>query len=395
MANKENCVRLTRAAKKRAAEEQLLCEESIVSVEKRPRVVLGELSNLSNHPQNLDSKAEPSKPKCRSRKKEKKPAVSELDADVDDPQMCAHYASDIFTYLRSMEVCWVVLELWEMGCYGFWMIRNVGLSLSRLAEISLMEAKRRPMPKYIEDVQKDITTNMRAVLVDWLVEVAEEYKLVPDTLYLTVSHIDRYLSHCNIKRHRLQLLGVSCMLIASKYEEISPPHVEDFCYITDNTYTREEVTDMEADVLKFLKFEIGNPTIRTFLRRFVHAAQGGTKGENLQLEFLCNYLAELSLLDYGCVQFLPSEVAASVVFLSRFTINPKMHPWSISLQHHTGYAPAQLEKCIHAIHELQTSKRASNVMAIREKYKVNKFKAVAALSPPSEIPASYFEDVKV
>lgn len=51
------------------------------------------------------------------------------------------------------------------------------------------------------------------------------------------------------------------------------------------------------------------------------------QGENLQLEFLCNYLAELSLLDYGCVQFLPSEVAASVVFLSRFTISPKMHPW--------------------------------------------------------------------
>eukprot|EP00268_Persea_americana_P001769 TRINITY_DN10536_c0_g1_i4.p1 TRINITY_DN10536_c0_g1~~TRINITY_DN10536_c0_g1_i4.p1 ORF type:complete len:353 (-),score=64.49 TRINITY_DN10536_c0_g1_i4:423-1481(-) len=346
---------------KQATGEQLLYEESIVPAEKRARVVLGELSNLSNLPQNPDSKVEPSTPTCRSRKKEKKPEVSELDADVDDPQMCAHYASDIFTYLRSME----------------------------------MEAKRRPMPKYIEDVQKDITTNMRAVLVDWLVEVAEEYKLVPDTLYLTVSHIDRYLSHCNIKRHRLQLLGVSCMLIASKYEEISPPHVEDFCYITDNTYTREEVMDMEADVLKFLKFEIGNPTIRTFLRRFVHAAQGGTKGENLQLEFLCNYLAELSLLDYGCVQFLPSEVAASVVFLSRFTISPKMHPWSISLQHHTGYAPAQLEKCIHAIHELQTSKRAGNVMAIREKYKVNKFKAVAALSPPSEIPASYFEDVKV
>lgn len=138
MANKENCVRLTRAAKKRAAEEQLLCEESIVPVEKRARVVLGELSNLSNLPQNLDSKTEPSKPKCRSRKKEKKPEVSELDADVDDPQMCAHYASDIFTYLRSMEVCWVVLELWEMGCYGFWMIRDVGLSLSRLAEISLV-----------------------------------------------------------------------------------------------------------------------------------------------------------------------------------------------------------------------------------------------------------------
>lgn len=78
-----------------------------------------------------------------------------------------------------------------------------------------MEAKRRPLTDYIEKVQKDVTSNMRAVLVDWLVEVAEEYKLQSDTLYLTVSYIDRYLSKSVMDRKRLQLLGVSSMLVAS------------------------------------------------------------------------------------------------------------------------------------------------------------------------------------
>lgn len=67
----------------------------------------------------------------------------------------------------------------------------------------------------MEKVQDDISPIMRAILVDWLVEVLEEYKLVSDTLYLTVNHIDRYLSAHKLSRHKLQLLGVSCMLVAS------------------------------------------------------------------------------------------------------------------------------------------------------------------------------------
>lgn len=78
-----------------------------------------------------------------------------------------------------------------------------------------MESKRRPLVNFIETVQKDVTANMRGILVDWLVEVAEEYKLFSDTLYLTISYIDRYLSYNALSRQKLQLLGVSCMLIAS------------------------------------------------------------------------------------------------------------------------------------------------------------------------------------
>lgn len=78
-----------------------------------------------------------------------------------------------------------------------------------------MDPKRRPLPDYIERVQKDVNSNMRGILVDWLVEVAEEYKLVSDTLYLTISYVDRYLSLNSLHRHKLQLLGVSAMLVAS------------------------------------------------------------------------------------------------------------------------------------------------------------------------------------
>lgn len=75
--------------------------------------------------------------------------------------------------------------------------------------------KQRPLHDYIDKVQNDVTPSMRGVLVDWLVEVAEEYKLVSDTLYLTVSYVDRFLSLKPIHRQRLQLVGVSAMLIAS------------------------------------------------------------------------------------------------------------------------------------------------------------------------------------
>ena len=78
-----------------------------------------------------------------------------------------------------------------------------------------MEVKRRPLPDYIEKVQKDVNANMRGILVDWLVEVAEEYKLLSDTLYLSISYIDRFLSANVLNKQRLQLLGVSSMLVAS------------------------------------------------------------------------------------------------------------------------------------------------------------------------------------
>ncbi|GKC39038.1 G2/mitotic-specific cyclin C13-1-like protein [Tanacetum coccineum] len=171
---------------------------------------------------------------------------------------------------------------------------------------------------------------------------------------LTISYIDRYLSLNVLNRQRLQLLGVSSMLIALKYEEISPSHTKDFCDITDNTYTKQEVVKMEADVLKTLKIEMGNPTVKTFLGRFIRIAQEDYDTPNLQLEFLSYYLAELSLLEYGCIKFLPSMIAASVTFLAKFMLKPKSHPWNSALEQLSGYKPSDLKECVQILHDLQS-----------------------------------------
>ena len=93
--------------------------------------------------------------------------------------------------------------------------------------------------------QPDITSAMRAILVDWLVEVSDEFKLESQTLYMSVSLVDRFLMHMSVLRGKLQLVGASSMYLASKFEEIYPPDVGEFAYITDDTYTKKQVSGRE------------------------------------------------------------------------------------------------------------------------------------------------------
>lgn len=275
--------------------------------------------------------------------------IADIDSKQKDPQMCSMYAPDIYKNLRVTEL------------------------------------ERRPSANFMETVQRDITQSMRGVLVDWLVEVSEEYKLVPDTLYLTVNLIDRFLSRNYIEKQRLQLLGVTCMLIASKYEEICAPHVEELCFITDNTYSKEEVLKMETQVLNFLHFQLSIPTTKTFLRRFIQAAQACYKVPCVELEFLANYLAELTLVDYNFIEFLPSLIAASAVFLARWTLHQSDQPWNPTLEHYTNYKTPELKTTLLAMQDLQLNTDGCSLHAIREKYRQQKFKCVATLSPPKHV----------
>ncbi|KAF8087590.1 hypothetical protein N665_0577s0003 [Sinapis alba] len=359
--DKENFVRMTRAATKRKA--AMLDVDRLSKKKKKKRVVLGELPNLCNlsSKQKQTRRVPTKQTKKKSNPKVPKESKSDIDTRSDDPQMCAPYVTGIFDYLRQLEV----------------------------------KKKSRPLTDYIDKVQKDVTPNMRGVLVDWLVEVAEEYKLLSDTLYLAVSYIDRFLSLQTVNRQKLQLLGVSAMLIASKYEEITPPNVEDFCYITDNTYTKQEIVKMEADILLALQFELGNPTTNTFLRRFTRVAQEDFQMSHLQMEFLCSYLSELSILDYNSLKFLPSVVAASAVYLARFIIRPKQHPWSVMLEEYTRYKAGDLRECVCMIHDLYLSRKGGALQAVREKYKQHKFKCVATMPVSPELPLTFFEDVNI
>ncbi|KAG5225334.1 cyclin-A2 [Salix suchowensis] len=268
-------------------------------------------------------------------------SVVDIDSNIKDPQLCSFYAPDIYNIICAKEL------------------------------------DRRPSIDYMEKLQRDISPSMRGILIDWLVEVSEEYTLVPDTLYLTVNLIDRFLSQNYIEKQRLQLLGVACMLIASKYEEICAPRVEDFCLITDNTYTRGEVLRMESQVLNFLHFQLSVPTTKSFLRRFIQAAQASSKVPRVELEFLANYLAELTLVEYNFLKLLPSLVAASAVFLARWTLDQSDHPWNSTLEHYTSYTSSELKTTVLALEDLQLNTNGCCLNAIRDKYRQQKFKSVA------------------
>lgn len=92
--------------------------------------------------------------------------------------------------------------------------------------------------------QFDITDKMRAILIDWLIEVHDKFELMNETLYLTVNLIDRFLSKQAVVRKKLQLVGLVALLLACKYEEVSVPIVEDLVVISDKAYTRNDVLEM-------------------------------------------------------------------------------------------------------------------------------------------------------
>lgn len=129
---------------------------------------------------------------------------------------------------------------------------------------------------------------MRSILVDWLIEVHNKFELMPETLYLTINIVDRFLSMKVVPRRELQLLGISSMLLASKYEEIWAPEVNDFVCISDNAYIKEQILAMEKAILGKLGWYLTVPTPYVFLVRYIKAslpADDKVKNQNIVSRF--------------------------------------------------------------------------------------------------------------
>ncbi|XP_011136710.1 cyclin-A2 isoform X2 [Harpegnathos saltator] len=238
------------------------------------------------------------------------------------------------------------------------------------------ETIHKPKPGYMKK-QPDITYAMRSILVEWLVEVVEEYRLQNETLYLAVSYIDRFLSYMSVVRAKLQLVGAAAMFIAAKYEEIYAPDVGEFVYITDDTYTKKQVLRMENLILRVLAFDLSVPTPLTFLMDYCISNNLSDK-----IKFLAMYLCELSLLEADpYLQYLPSHLAASALALSRHTLQEEVWPHELELS--TGYDLKTLGECINNLN--RTFCNAPNIQqqAIQEKYRSNKYGHVSLLLPRS------------
>ncbi len=114
-------------------------------------------------------------------------------------------------------------------------------------------------------MQTEVKDTSRGFLVEWIIDVHRKFRLQPETLYVTVSIIDRYLSKIAIKKSQLHLLGVAAILIATKYEEIYPPELKDLLNVSENKFTKEEVLRLESDILSTLEFDFFAPSLLRFL----------------------------------------------------------------------------------------------------------------------------------
>jgi hypothetical protein len=199
--------------------------------------------------------------------------------------------------------------------------------------------------------------------------------MVPETLYLTVSVIDRFLALKQVRRSKLQLVGVAAMLASAKYEEIYPPEIRDLVYITDRAYNKHEILEMENQIVTTLKYDFTVPTTHSFLCRYLKAAHA----DRTMVQLSC-YLAERSLQEYTMLKYNTSVIAAASVLVARKSLN--RHPWSPTLVKYTGYDEPDLADCIEEMKRYiteseQTAQAAGAQQAAQKKYASPKFGSVS------------------
>ncbi|XP_041975405.1 G2/mitotic-specific cyclin-B2 isoform X2 [Aricia agestis] len=289
---------------------KLKISENTDSCEKLQKDILSEVTNV-NTPELPDD-------------------IEDIDAsDYNSPLLMSIYIKDIYYYLTQLE-------------------------------------EKYPIEEDYLKFQTVITGKMRATLIDWLVEVQRQFKLVLETFHLTVGIIDRYLQVVpNVQRNQLQLVGVTAMFIASKYEEIYAPDVGDFVYVTDNAYTKADIFQCEKDIITKLGFCFARPIPLSFLRRFVKAARGTSKNHHL-----AKYFVDLCLVEYSMAHYHPSHLAASAICLSLYLLSgkPLSEVWSPTLSFYSGYSLENIEPVMRKIAQIVINVEKSKHKAVYNKY---------------------------
>ncbi|EPX73446.1 G2/M B-type cyclin Cdc13 [Schizosaccharomyces octosporus yFS286] len=223
----------------------------------------------------------------------------DLDAeDWADPLMVSEYVVDIFQYLNQLEI------------------------------------ETMPSPTYM-DRQRELAWKMRGILTDWIIEVHSRFRLLPETLFLAVNIIDRFLSLRVCSLGKLQLVGIAALFIASKYEEVMCPSVQNFVYMADGSYDEEDILQAERYILRVLEFNLAFPNPMNFLRRISKADY-----YDIQTRTVAKYLVEIALLDHRLLPYPPSQQCAAAMYLAREMLGRGV--WNRNLVHYSGYEEHEL-----------------------------------------------------
>lgn len=178
--------------------------------------------------------------------------------------------------------------------------------------MEVLEQEVMPNPRYM-NFQTEIEWTMRTTLIDWLLQVHLRYHMLPETLWIAVNIVDRFLSVRVVSLVKLQLVGVTAMFIAAKYEEILAPSVDEFVFMTENGYTKDEILKGERIILQTLDFTISSYcSPYSWVRRISKADD-----YDIQTRTLSKFLMEVTLLDHRFLRCKASMIAAIGMYLAR------------------------------------------------------------------------------
>ncbi|RMZ77425.1 hypothetical protein DV738_g4413, partial [Chaetothyriales sp. CBS 135597] len=259
--------------------------------------------------------------------------AEEIEDETFDTSMVTEYGDEIFAYMKKLE-------------------------------ISML-----PNPHYM-DSQHEIQWSMRSVLMDWLVQVHHRFGLLPETLFLCVNYIDRFLSCKVVSLGKLQLVGATAIFIAAKYEEINCPSVQEIVYMVDNGYTVDEILKAERFMLTMLQFELGFPGPMSFLRRISKADD-----YDLETRTLAKYFLDVTIMDERFLASPPSFAAAASHCLARMML--RKGSWTPHHVHYSGYTFAQLRPLLRLLLECCENPRKHHA-AVFNKYSDKRYKRASA-----------------
>jgi len=221
-------------------------------------------------------------------------------------------------------------------------------------------------------VQGDINARMRCILVDWLIEVHRKFKLCQPTYFLAINMVDRYLAAKCMKRTKLQLLGCTCLWIASKYHEIYAPEMDDFVYISDKAFSEESMTRMEVEILKTLSFELTVPTVLSYAQRYAKISSHylNTEREMKIIADLIMYCTEHCVMTYALCQRAPSLIGAACFVYS--CLSTKVFTEEMmredGLEDVIGYSLEKLVPTMKILDEAVKNAKRSKHKALYKKY---------------------------
>ena len=226
---------------------------------------------------------------------------------INNPQYCIEYSKEIFSFLKSNEKL-------NMPIY-----KNINLNKTEISEKS------------------------RKILIDWIISVHAKFNLLPNTLFLTINLIDRIIEKNVAYINSFQLLGTTALHIAAKYEEIYPPEINDYIFISNKAFSKEDVIEMENFILDKLNFDILCISPYVFLDRLYFIS----RENNIDVYYLTSMFIEFSFLSIEIMKNKQSLIAASMFYLALKFIYPKKNKvWNNKLQIHTGYKEHKIKSVI-------------------------------------------------